>query len=172
MKTFLSITNGGRRTRLLVTAIMTILLFQSCCTASHLVFDNQKPKIDIATETGFASINCICYQGKYYYIGYELKGSYVINTDSLRLLLNDENLILHHPEPQNISISNGYKVKSNTTVKDCNVTVYIFYHRKDETKEIKNPLILSILPSDFITSNGKRILNDTLRVKLFNPMKK
>ncbi len=31
---------------------------------------------------------------------------------------------------------------------------------------VVDPLVLSILPSDFITFNGKRITDDTLRVEL------
>ena len=173
MKTLSITTNGGKRIKFLVATIIAVVFFHSCDIGYLIPFENNlKPNLDIATETGSASINCMCFQGKYYYLGYDLKGSYIINPDSLKLLLNDENLIFQHDRLKKISINKGYIVKSNSTVKDCYISIDIRYERKDETKDIKNPLILSILPSDFITSNGKRILNDTLRVKLFNPMKK
>jgi len=46
------------------------------------------------------------------------------------------------------------------------LSIRLEFERKDKSHDIVKPLVLSILPSDFITFNGQRITNDTLRVEL------
>lgn len=41
--------------------------------------------------------------------------------------------------------------------------------RKDYSKPMVKPLMLTVFPSDFLTCDGERINNDTFRVELMNP---
>ena len=51
------------------------------------------------------------------------------------------------------------------------LSIPLGFERKDISLGIVNPLVLSILPSDFITINGQQITNDTLRVELKHGLK-
>ena len=80
--------------------------------------------------------------------------------------LSDDNLILR---PNNIYISRDIKSKNNASVKNIFIQKRLIFDRKDKTKEIQKPLLLTVLPSDFIMCNGKRIINDTLIIELKDP---
>ena len=140
--------------------------FLSCDVGYCLPVEN-KPEMSkgIVTETGTVRIDGMYFQ-RLYYFNCDLKGSYVINIDSLKLNLSDDNLILR---PNNIYISRDIKSKNNASVKNILIQKRLIFDRKDKTKEIQKPLLLTVLPSDFIMCNGKRIINDTLIIELKDP---
>jgi hypothetical protein len=88
-----------------------------------------------------------------------MKGECTVNYDSLKLQTNDDNLVIHNNLPrQGVRM---YKLR-----KEEYLSIRLGFERKDTSLGIVHPLVLSILPSDFITFNGQRITNDTLRVEL------
>lgn len=54
-------------------------------------------------------------------------------------------------------------------IKNRVLSVRLRYERKDKSKEIKEPLVLFVLPSDFIMQNDKCVLTDSLRFVLIRP---
>ena len=88
-----------------------------------------------------------------------MKGEFTVNYDSLKLQTNDDNLLIYKNLPD--KGIHTYKIR-----KEWVLSIRLGFNRKDTSIGVADPLVLSILPSDFITFNGKRITNDTLRVEL------
>ena len=101
------------------------------------------------------------YFGGWYYLLFDLKGDYVLNPDSLRLDFCDKNINVRKSFP--FSGTNTYKA-NNTHVKNRIISVQLRYERQD--KRVEDSLALSILPSDFLMCNEKRVLTDSLRIVL------
>ena len=78
--------------------------------------------------------------------------------DSLKLQSNDDNLIVWNKLSDD-SVQT-FKLRKGGWFK-----VYLGFIRKDQSLSVVNPVVLKIPPS-FITVNGQRITNDTLRVEL------
>lgn len=78
--------------------------------------------------------------------------------DSLKLQTNDDNLIVWN------KLSDD-SVQTFKLRKGGLLQVRLGFIRKDQSLRVVNPLIL-IIPPSFITVNGQRITNDTLRVEL------
>ena len=62
-----------------------------------------------------------------------------------------------------VSGTNTYR-NNNTHVKNRIISVQLRYERQD--KRVEDSLALSILPSDFLMCNEKRVLTDSLRIVL------
>ena len=62
--------------------------------------------------------------------------------------------------------------KNNTYVKNRLITVQLRYERKDKDQVLDEPLVLFVLPSNFIMRNDKRVLSDSLRIVLRRPKRK
>lgn len=101
------------------------------------------------------------YFNGWYYLLFNLKGDYVLNPDSLRLHFCDKNIKVGKSFP--FSGTNTYK-NNNTHVKNKIISVQLRYER--QVKGNEDSLALSILPSDFLMSNEKRVLTDSLRIVL------
>lgn len=131
----------------------------SCDIWHNLTFEGQShPFICIKTDTGTIRVSCSYFQGCYY-LHYGMKGECTVNYDSLKLQTNDNNLVIHNNLPcKGVRM---YKLR-----KEEYLSIRLGFERKDISLGIVNPLVLYILPSDFITFNGQRITNDTLRVEL------
>ena len=84
-----------------------------------------------------------------------------MNPDSLRLDFCDKNIKVGRSFP--FSGTNTYKT-NNTHVKNKIISIQLRYERQD--KRVEDSLALSILPSDFLMSNEKRVLTDSLRIVL------
>ena len=84
-----------------------------------------------------------------------------MNPDSLRLHFYDKNIKVGKSFP--FSETDTYKA-NNTRVKNRIISVKLGYERQDVGDE--DTLALSILPSDFIMCNEKRVLTDSLRIVL------
>lgn len=162
MKILSTIINGGKYTKVLLSIIIASMFILSCDTAILIPFENKENIININTESGNVQIVCRYFNGLYS-LGFELKGEYCLNPDSLNIILNDDSLCLHKYYP-----SNELKTftKNNTLVKDTYLWVGFGYETKDNFKPIIEYPTLSILPSSFLTSNDKRIIKDTLSVRL------
>ena len=78
--------------------------------------------------------------------------------DTLKLQTNDDNLVisnnLSHCSAQTFKLRKGGLLQ-----------VVLGFTSKDQSLRVVNPLIL-IIPPSFITVNGQRLTNDTLRVEL------
>lgn len=139
--------------------ILPCFLCSCCDVAYNLTFEEQSyPFIYLKADTGTVWINCMYFQGSYY-LNYGMKGEYTVNFDSLKLLTNNDNLVVRNNLPP--KEVHTYKLR-----KEGILSIQLGFYRKSPSISITNPVVLSILPSSFITYNGQRITNDTLRVKL------
>ena len=84
-----------------------------------------------------------------------------MNPDSLRLHFCDKNIKVGRSFP--FSGTNTYKT-NNTHVKNKIISIQLRYERQDKGNE--DTLALSMLPSDFLMCNEKRVLTDSLRIVL------
>ena len=150
-----------RRIKWLGLCIFFLLSLQSCDIGFTLPLDNNKFSHDIhLSENRMVKVSSI-YFGGWYYLLFNLKGEYVLNPDSLRLDFCDKNIKVGKSFP--FSETNTYKA-NNTHVKNRIISVKLGYERQD--KRVEDSLALSILPSDFLMCNEKRVLTDSLRIVL------
>lgn len=141
--------------------IFFLLSLQSCDTEFILPLDNNKFSYDIPlSENRMVKVSSM-YFGGWYYLLFNLKGDYVLNPDSLRLHFCNKNIKVGKSFP--FSETNTYKT-NNTHVKNRILSVQLRYER--QVKGNEDSLALSILPSDFLMSNEKRVLTDSLRIVL------
>ena len=141
--------------------IFFLLSLLSCDTGFTLPLDNNKFSHDIhLSENRMVKVSSV-YFGGWYYLLFNLKGDYVLNPDSLRLDFCDKNIKVGRSFP--FSGTNTYK-NNNTRVKNRIISVKLGYERQD--KRVEDSLALSILPSDFLMCNEKRVLTDSLRIVL------
>ena len=150
-----------RRIKWLGLCIFFLLSLQSCDTGFTLPLDNNKFSHDIhLSENRMVKVSSM-YFGGWYYLLFNLKGDYVLNPDSLRLDFCDKNIKVGKSFP--FSETDTYKA-NNTRVKNRIISVKLGYERQDKGDE--DSLALSILPSDFLMCNEKRVLTDSLRIVL------
>ena len=150
-----------RRIKWLGLCIFFLLSLQSCDIGFILPLDNNKFSYDIPlSENRMVKVSSMYFNG-WYYLLFNLKGDYVLNPDSLRLDFCDKNIKVGKSFP--FSGTNTYK-NNNTHVKNRIIAVKLRYERQGEGDE--DTLALSILPSDFLMSNEKRVLTDSLRIVL------
>ncbi len=142
---------------------------QSCDTGFILPLDNNKYSYDISlSEDNMVKVSGM-YFGGWHYLHFDLKGEYVMNPDSLKVEFCDKNITVGKLHP--CSETNTYN-KNNTHVKNRLITVQLRYERKDKAQELDEPLVVFVLPSNFIMRNDKRVLTDSLRIVLKRPKKK
>lgn len=150
-----------RRIKQLGLCIFFLLSLLSCDTGFTLPLDNNKFSYDISlSENRMVKVSSM-YFGGWYYLLFDLKGDYVLNPDSLRLDFCDKSIKVGKSFP--FSETNTYKA-NNTHVKNRIISVKLGYERQGKGGE--DSLVLSILPSDFIMCNDKRVLTDSLRIVL------
>ena len=150
-----------RRIKRLGICIFFLLSLQSCDMGFILPLDNNKFSYDIPlSENRMVKVSSI-YFGGWYYLSFNLKGDYVLNPDSLRLHFCDKKIKVGKSFP--FSGTNTYK-NNNTHVKNKIISVQLRCERQD--KRVEDSLALSILPSDFLMCNEKRVLTDSLRIVL------
>ena len=150
-----------RRIKRLGICIFFLLSLLSCDTGFTLPLDNNKFSHDIhLSENRMVKVSSI-YFGGWYYLSFNLKGDYVLNPDSLRLDFCDKSIKVGKSFP--FSGTNTYK-NNNMHVKNKIISVQLRCERQD--KRVEDSLALSILPSDFLMCNEKRVLTDSLRIVL------
>lgn len=141
--------------------VFFLLSLLSCDTGFILPLDNNKFSHDIfLSENRMVKVSSMYFNG-WYYLLFNLKGEYVMNPDSLRLDFYDKNIKVGKFFP--FSGTNTY-IANNTNVKNRFISVQLRYERQDKGGE--DSLALSILPSDFLMCNEKRVLTDSLRIVL------
>ena len=161
MKNLSKMIFSWRHIKQLGLCIFFLLSLQSCDTGFTLPLDNNKFSHDIhLSENRMVKVSSM-YFGGWYYLLFNLKGEYVLNPDSLRLHFCDKNIKVGKSFP--FSGINTYK-NNNTHVKNRIISVKLRYERQD--KRVEDSLALSILPSDFLMCNDKRVLTDSLRIVL------
>ena len=161
MKNFSQMIFSCRRIKQLGLCIFFLLSLQSCDIGFTLPLDNNKFSHDIhLSENRMVKVSSM-YFGGWYYLLFDLKGEYVLNPDSLRLDFCDKSIKVGKSFP--FSETNTYK-NNNTHVKNKIISVQLRYERQDVGDE--DTLALSILPSDFLMCNEKRVVTDSLRIVL------
>ena len=161
MKNLLKMIFSCRRIKQLGLCIFFLLSLLSCDIGFILPLDNYKFSHDIhLSENRMVKVSSM-YFGGWYYLLFNLKGDYVLNPDSLRLDFCDKSIKVGKSFP--FSGTNTYR-NNNTHVKNKIISVQLRYERQD--KRVEDSLALSILPSDFLMCNEKRVLTDSLRIVL------
>ena len=161
MKNLTKMIFSCRRIKRLGLCFFFLLSLLSCDTGFVLPLDNNKFSHDIhLSENRMVKVSSM-YFGGWYYLLFDLKGDYVLNPDSLRLDFCDKNIKVGKSFP--FSGTNTYKA-NNTHVKNRIISVQLRCERQD--KRVEDSLALSILPSDFLMCNEKRVLTDSLRIVL------
>ena len=156
-----------RRVKWLGLYVFFLLSLLSCDTGFILPLANNKFSHDIhLSENRMVKVSSMYFNG-WYYLHFNLKGEYVMNPDSLRLHFYDKNIKVGKSFP--FSGTNTYKA-NNTHVKNRIISVQLRFERQD--KRVEDSLALSILPSDFLMCNEKRVLTDSLRIVLKKPKRK
>lgn len=169
MKILLNITRSGRRIKWLVACFIIMLSFQSCDFWYILPLDNNKFSYDVAFPDNDTVKTSYMYFNGMRYLIFDLKGEYVLNPDSLKLKYCDDN-IKEIGKSRPFSETDTY-YKNNTRIKNRLIEVELDYERINKNIELKEPLVMYILPSDFIMKDGKRVLTDSMRIVLRKPMK-
>ena len=150
-----------RRVKWLGLYAFFLLSLLSCDMGFILPLDNNKFSHDIyLSENRMVKVSSMYFNDRYYLL-FNLKGEYVMNPDSLRLHFYDKNITVWKSFP--FSETDTYKA-NNTRVKNRIISVKLGYERQD--KRVEDSLALSILPSDFLMCNEKRVLTDSLRIVL------
>ena len=148
---------GNKLKHFLCFCILPCLLC-SCDTGYNIPFAGHDQRlIHLKTDSITTQVSCMYFHGQYY-LQYEIQGGCTVAFDTLKLQTNDDNLV----------ISNSLSLCSVQTFKLRKgglLQVVLGFTRKDQSLRVVNPLIL-IIPPSFITVNGQRITNDTLRVEL------
>lgn len=169
MKILSIITVGGRHIKWLGLYMIFMLSVQSCDTGFVLPLDNNKFSYDVSlSEDNMVKVSSMYFKG-WHYLLFDLKGEYVMNPDSLKLEFCDKNIAIGKSLP--FSETNTYN-KNNTHVKNRLIAVQLRYERKDKDQVLDEPLVLFVLPSNFIMKNDKRVLTDSLRMVLRRPKRK
>ncbi len=138
--------------------------FYSCDIWHMQAFEGYNKRIvELQNETSTIQVSCSYFHGCYY-LHYSLKGDCTVNYDSLKLCTNDDNLIILSYLP--CKGVHEYKQR-----KEESFSIRLGFNRKETSISEVEPLVLSILPSNFIMYNGQRIINDTLRVELKSGLK-
>ena len=113
--------------------------------------------IHFKTDSVTTRVACVYFQGKYS-LEYSIQGGCTVTFDSLKLQSNDDNLIVWNK-------LSDCSVQTFKLHKGGGFKVRLGFIRKDQSLSVVNPVVLKIPPS-FITVNGQRLTNDTLRVEL------
>jgi hypothetical protein len=144
MKILSIITVGGQHIKWFVGCLVIMISVMSCDTGYMLPLDNNKFSYDISlSKDSMVKVSGMYFNGCHFLL-FDLKGEYVINPDSLKLKLCDENIKLGKLLP--CSKTDTYN-KNNTHVKNRLISVQLRYERKDKDQGINEPLVLFVLPS-------------------------
>ena len=133
MKILSIITVGGQHIKWFVGCLVIMISVMSCDTGYMLPLDNNKFSYDISlSKDSMVKVSGMYFNGCHFLL-FDLKGEYVINPDSLKLKLCDENIKLGKLLP--CSKTDTYN-KNNTHVKNRLISVQLRYERKDKDQGI------------------------------------
>jgi hypothetical protein len=94
MKILSIITVGGQHIKWFVGCLVIMISVMSCDTGYMLPLDNNKFSYDISlSKDNMVKVSGMYFNGCHFLL-FDLKGEYVINPDSLKLKLCDENITL------------------------------------------------------------------------------
>ena len=140
--------------------LLSIIFLYSCDIGHMQTFEGYNSTlVKLHNSESTTRVSCMYFHGCYYLNYSIMKGEFTVNYDSLKLQTNDDNLLIYKNLPD--KGIHTYKIR-----KEWVLSIRLGFNRKDTSIGVADPLVLSIQPSDFITFNGKRITNDTLRVEL------
>ena len=81
--------------------------------------------------------------------------------DSLKVLFNDDGIVLTEAIPH--SGTTIYKEKKYV-VEDRLVSIDVKYNYKKPQRKSDCPMVMCVIPSKFLISNGKPAITDTIKV--------
>ena len=166
MKILSIISVGGRLIKLMGVCLVVMLAFNACDIAYSIPLRNNEHFYDFAlSDSNRVRLSCMYFHG-FYYLNFNLKGEYVLNPDSFKMMTYDENIKVMK---SNVNYEGDYIKKNNTIVKNVSITRWIIFEQKDKSREIQSPLVVYVLPSGFIMYNGHRVITDSLRIVLKKP---
>jgi hypothetical protein len=144
--------------------LIIIILFVcvSCDTSVPLVIENNK-SYTISTECGNIKITGASMFHEHIFC--EFNGTFVLNFDSLNIDIIPNTIEI-------INLAYYYNDKLVTDLKEINTNikdkVSIRFDYKSDISIDKKSITVLMLPSNFITCEGKPIITDTIRIQLKN----
>ncbi|MCE8190279.1 hypothetical protein JFY59_08800 [Porphyromonas gingivalis] len=149
------------------TKVFILLLFfvgcVSCDISTPFIIDGQKEYV-ISGECGTIKIRGPSLPTHSIPITCTFNGSYHINTDSLKIEADPNGVIVTNVRFRlNGEVFAGTEIETKT-----GETLSIWFDVKSETSYKRSEVTVLILPSNFITCEGKSIISDTIRIQLKN----
>ena len=159
---------GGKiKINIMRTKGLILLLLVFCCiscdNSAPFVIDGQKEYV-VSDECGTITIRGSSLPTHPILIGCTFNGQYHINTDLLRMeVIPDEVTVTDVRFQLNLKDLTEKEIETK-----AGESLSIWFNVKSATPFKRSDITILILPSNFITCNGKSIITDTLRIQLKN----
>jgi len=146
-----------------LTLLLLVFFCVSCDVSTPFVIDGQKEYV-LSGECGTIKIRGSSFPSTPILIACTFNGEYHINTDSLKMeAIPNEFAVTDVRFQFNLKDFTGTEI--DTKVGE---TLSIRFNVKSETPLRRSDVTVLILPSNFITCEGKPIITDTIRIQLKN----
>lgn len=146
-----------------LTLLLLILCCVSCDVSTPFIIDGQKEYV-LSGECGTIKIRGSSLPTHSILIGCTFNGKYHINTDFLKM-----EAIPNEVAVTNVRFQFNLKDFTGTEIEtEAGETLTIWFDLKSETPFQRSEVTVLILPSNFITCEGKPIITDTIRIQLKN----
>ncbi len=143
--------------------LFLILGCVSCDVSTPFIIDGQKEYV-LSGECGTIKIKGSSFPSVPILIGCTFNGQYHINTDLLKM-----DVIPNEVAITNLSFQFNLKDFTGTEIETkAGETLTIWFDLKSERPFNRSEATVLILPSNFITCEGKPIITDTIRIQLAN----
>jgi len=143
--------------------LLLILCCASCDKSTPFVIDGQKEYV-LSGECGNIKIRGSSLPTYPILIGCTFNGKYHVNIDSLKMeAIPNEVAVVNVRFQLNLKDFTEKKIETKT-----GETLTIWFNVESATPFRRSEVTILILPSNFITCEGKPIITDTIRIQLKN----
>jgi len=143
--------------------LLLVFCYVSCDTSTPFVIDGQKEYV-LSGECGTITIRGSSFPAHPILIGCTFNGQYHINTDLLKIeAIPNEVTVTDVRFQFNLKDFAGNEIETK-----AGETLTIWFNVASATPFHRSDVTILILPSNFITCEGKPIITDTIRIQLKN----
>jgi len=143
--------------------LLLIFCCISCDVSTPFVIDGQKEYV-LSGECGTIIIRGSSFPSTPILLSCRFNGKYHINTDSLKMsAIPNEVAVTNVRFQLNLEDFTGTEIETKT-----GEALTIRFNLQSETPFRRSDVTVLILPSNFITCEGKPIITDTIRIRLAN----
>ena len=143
--------------------LLLILCCVSCDKSTPFIIDGQKEYV-LSGECGTIKIKGSSLPTMPILIGCTFNGQYHINTDLLKMEAVPNGIVVTDVRFQ-FNLQDFTETEIETKAGE---TLTIWFNLQSETPFRRSDVTVLILPSNFITCEGKPIITDTIRIQLAN----